>query len=177
MSSINKRRIKGLRKYSQSDNSTPFSSLIPFGTDGDLVDIFSNLDLEEQLLLGGQKTISFEEDNEQLIVKEKLYNKAGMCCYSKKTNLTSAPSYQLIQVEEDPQESQLGYQEEQELQEVFIGDFLGRLQLEIKVQLYKGDFDDPQNSKLLHTKNITFDSINQTFEERIQDFNQEEEEP
>ena len=192
MSSVNKKRIKGLRRYTQN-SETSFSSMIPFGVDGDLVDSFSGLDLEEELLIGGQKIISFEENQDQLIVKQKYYNQVGECCYSKVSTITSAPTYQLIHAEgENGEEGQLGNTVNEEY---FIGDFLGNLQLQIIISLYKGDIDDSQNSTLLHTKNIEFKNIQvpiegtqntrleKVIEESIQNFElpyeeeEEEEEP
>lgn len=176
MSSINQKRIKGLRRYSQNDSS--FSAMIPFGTDGDLIDTFSGLDLEEELLIGGKKTISFDENQDELIIIEKYYDKENECRYSKITNLTSASTYQIINADdEEGENSALGYTEEDPYQTVLIGDFLGKLQLEIKVQLYKGDIDE--DGVLLHTKNI---SLNEgVFEETLdvtedQDNEEEEEE-
>lgn len=180
MSSVDKKRIKGLRRYSQGDNETPFSNMIPFGVDGDLVDSFSGLDFEEELLFGGQKIISFQEDQNQLIITQKYYNQLGECCYSKVSSLTSAPTYQLIEAEEinesgESEEGQLGYIENEE--DNFIGDFLGRLQLQITVSLYKGDIDEDENSELLHVKNIDFKNIQisenkveEVIEESIQGF-------
>lgn len=169
MSSINKKRIKGLRRYTQN-SETPFSNMIPFGTDGDLVDIFSGLDLEEELLLGGRKTISFQEPQDALIITEKYFDRENNCCYSKVSNLTSANTYQVIQATEGEEEGVLG--DVQEDQSTLIGDFLGRLELEITVYLYKGDVDE-DDSTLLHIKNIKLN--NGVFEETIQNFNPSQE--
>lgn len=46
-------RIKGLRQK-QSDSS--YNSLVPFGTDGILVDMLSGLDNEQEFKLGGNHT-------------------------------------------------------------------------------------------------------------------------
>ena len=53
-------RIKGLRQK-QSDSS--YNSLIPFGTDGVLVDMLSGLDNEQELKLGGNHTSVITEVN------------------------------------------------------------------------------------------------------------------
>ena len=53
-------RIKGLRQK-QSDSS--YNSLIPFGTDGVLVDMLSGLDNEQEIKLGGNHTSVITEVN------------------------------------------------------------------------------------------------------------------
>ena len=53
-------RIKGLRQK-QSDSS--YNSLIPFGTDGVLVDMLSGLDNEQEIKLGGNHTSIITEVN------------------------------------------------------------------------------------------------------------------
>ena len=54
-------RIKGLRQK-QSDSS--YNSLVPFGTDGILVDMLSGLDNEQEFKLGGNHTSVITEVND-----------------------------------------------------------------------------------------------------------------
>lgn len=170
MSSNRKKRIKGLRTFT---NANPlFNPLVPFGADGDLIDIFSGLDLEEQLIIGGNKTISFTDVDQHLTVKEKFFNFENQCIYTKISELITEPIYQLIQATtEQGQEGQLGYIENQE--DTFIGDFYGKTELDIKISLYKGDVDE-EDSKLLHIKRITVHG--DEIEERIEQIENEENE-
>lgn len=52
-------RIKGLK---QKTGSNSYTNLIPFGTDGALIDMKSGLNLEEELLIGGQHYTSITEN-------------------------------------------------------------------------------------------------------------------
>lgn len=51
-------RIKGLR---QKQSTGIFADLVPFGTDGILVDMLSGLDNEQELKLGGNHTTTITE--------------------------------------------------------------------------------------------------------------------
>ena len=61
-------RMKGLR---EKTGSAIYANLIPFGTDGKLVDMLSGLDLEEELMVGGNHYVSIQEtsDTETAIVE------------------------------------------------------------------------------------------------------------
>jgi len=52
-------RIKGLRQKNQNT----YNPLVPFGTDGILVDMASGLNNEEELKLGGNHNVSITEAN------------------------------------------------------------------------------------------------------------------
>ena len=52
-------RIKGLRQKSANGS---FDSLVPFGTDGILVDMLSGLDSEQELKLGGNHITAISEN-------------------------------------------------------------------------------------------------------------------
>jgi len=52
-------RIKGLRKKT---GTSSYGNLVPFGTDGILVDMLSGLDNEEELKLGGNHNVSITTD-------------------------------------------------------------------------------------------------------------------
>lgn len=54
-------RIKGLR---QKQSSGSFDDLVPFGTDGILVDMLSGLDNEQEFKLGGNHTSVITETSE-----------------------------------------------------------------------------------------------------------------
>ena len=60
-------KIKGLRK--KTDAST-YGPLVPFGTDGILVDMFSDLTLEEELKLGGNHVSAIDESGNNTIITE-----------------------------------------------------------------------------------------------------------
>lgn len=66
-------RIKGLRKKTLNP-SVPFDDLIPFGTDGQFVDLFDGLNLNEELLIGGAHSISVttetEDDSEIIVITD-----------------------------------------------------------------------------------------------------------
>ena len=65
-------RIKGVRKK-QSDGS--FATLVPFSTDGQLVDMISGLDLEQELKIGGlHNTIIRQVDNKTTSITEQYFN-------------------------------------------------------------------------------------------------------
>ena len=77
-------RMKGLRKKT-SDAS--YGSLIPFGTDGIYTDLFSSLNLQEQLKLGGGHLATIiEKDGVTTIVQK----------YEKNTATKSNPIYDSI---------------------------------------------------------------------------------
>ena len=84
-------RIKGLRQK-LSDGS--FDSLVPFGTDGALVDMLSGLDNEIEMKLGGNHTATIIESIEQneptTTVIEKYIDKNDLqnIYYSLKTVIT-----------------------------------------------------------------------------------------
>lgn len=61
-------RIKGMKKKISSAIYTPF---IPFGTDGKLVDMLDGLNLEEDLIIGGDHYSTIQEiDNTTTIISE-----------------------------------------------------------------------------------------------------------
>ena len=60
-------KIKGLR---QKTGANTYSALVPFGTDGNLVDMFSDLTLEEELKLGGNHISSIDESGSSVVITE-----------------------------------------------------------------------------------------------------------
>lgn len=66
MSSVNLGRIKQIRPR----QSGSFPTSIPIGTDGLLVDMISQLDLEEEIRLGGNHYVSISQTETSTIIKE-----------------------------------------------------------------------------------------------------------
>lgn len=66
MSSINTGRIKQIRTRSNSD----FPTGVPIGTDGILVDMLSELDLEEEIRLGGNHYVDIVQTNTATEIRE-----------------------------------------------------------------------------------------------------------
>ena len=66
MSSVNTGRIKQIRQMSGGSFNTP----IPIGTNGYLVDMFSQLDLEEEIRVGGNHYVTINQNNISTIIKE-----------------------------------------------------------------------------------------------------------
>ena len=60
-------KIKGLR---QKTGSNTYNPLVPFGTDGNLVDMISTLDLEQELKLGGGHVSSIDENGNNTVITE-----------------------------------------------------------------------------------------------------------
>lgn len=67
MSQIIQPRIKQIR---QKDNNNGYSTPIPLGADGFLIDMLSGLDLEEELKLGSNHYVEIEEKENVTIIKE-----------------------------------------------------------------------------------------------------------
>ena len=66
MSSVNLGRIKQIRPR----QSGSFPTSIPIGTDGLLVDMVSQLDLEEEIRLGGNHYVSITQTKTSTVIKE-----------------------------------------------------------------------------------------------------------
>lgn len=147
MSDINKQRIKGLRQFTPNFSDYPFSpyDAIPFGTDGQLVDMASHLDLEQQLILnGGNKTSTIEiKEKNQIIITliiEKFYDyEFTECYYTKVTQIKETPNTSLLQGENE--QSILGYQEDN-ITSTVIGNFTDNITTSVTIYLYKGDYQE-----------------------------------
>lgn len=60
-------KIKGLR---QKTGANTYADLIPFGTDGKLVDMLSSLDLEQEIKLGGGHVSAINESGPNTVITE-----------------------------------------------------------------------------------------------------------
>ena len=56
-------RVKGFYKKISASGNSAYSNFYPFGTDGELVDILSGLNLEDELRLGGMRDCIIEEND------------------------------------------------------------------------------------------------------------------
>lgn len=65
-------RIKGMR---EKTSSAVYAPLVPFGTDGKLVDMLSGLDLEEDLIIGGDHYSTINEVDEEATVITEVFAK------------------------------------------------------------------------------------------------------
>lgn len=144
MSSNRLERIKGLR----TKGSNNYLDLVPFGTSGQLVDMFSDLDLEEELRLGGNRYIELkEQENQFTIVKEWYYtepkgirSKAEMrefCGYSVKTVFSEVPLTSALQGDD---EDQVIINSGEEGNIIVVDD--DELRTIIDISLYKGDMEE-----------------------------------
>ena len=110
MSSNQKERIKGLHVKTGPQS---YSSLMPFGSDGQLIDMISSLDLEQELKLGGNHYVELEEDddNDVLVIKEWYYTQpkenktraemSQFCTHSVVTSFTENTATTAIEVGQD----------------------------------------------------------------------------
>lgn len=165
MSSINQGRIKQIRK--RSNGSFPTTG-IPIGTDGILVDMISQLDLEEEIRLGGNHYVDIVETNTATIIKEWYFSEARgsrsleqmspYVTYSASVNIISAIENNLAQSSNDGVFVTYIERDEQE-QEVSHGDFIVDREAiasnaeRIQMNLYRYDMDS-QDGVLIHSKTI-----------------------
>ena len=158
MSYTTTKRIKQIR---QKQNNS-FSGGIPLGTDGKLVDMFSGLDLEEQLRLGGKSTVSINETEQRVQIIERHYAKDSennIPTFTIRTLIDNLIFYALIDNHNDidyiidSNGNNIGlYQEIMDTPVIYI-------------ELYKGNYDESSsNNELLHTKevHINTESISET---------------
>lgn len=148
MSSNKLERIKGLRAKKGPNN---YDKFFPFGSSGQLIDMYSKLDLEEELRLGGNRYIEIKEQEKQVTIKEWYYlepkgNRTkeymrlhSLCGYSVKTTFQDYPVSTAIDV--GNQDPQLLIEDEDQNFIVLKED---KLQTTIEIQLYKGDMEEVQ---------------------------------
>lgn len=159
MSSNRKERIKGLH-IKQENNE--YSNLIPFGTEGQLIDMISTLDLEEEIKLGGNHYAELKETDEQTVLKEWYYTKpknnktkiemSDFCTYSLEIIFNEEKVSTAIEVEN---EQVLVDQEEGNLIVLKEDEYMRSI---INISLYKGDLENA--GILIHSKTITIDPPN-----------------
>lgn len=80
--------IKGTR---QKINAGSYADYIPFGADGEYIDMMSGLDLEKELRLGGDHITSIVQNNGQTVITEK-YAKSSITTNFYKVVTTIAES-------------------------------------------------------------------------------------
>jgi len=76
-------RAKGFRKKGEYG----YDSLIPFGSDGILIDMLSGLHLEYELVIGGKRNSTIVEDSTNIIFTNQYYNNAGNIQYTLTTTI------------------------------------------------------------------------------------------
>lgn len=67
-------RIKGLRQKLQNNS---YGDFVPFGSEGEYIDMFSGLSLEQEFLLGGTHQVYIKEVNNTTIIID---NYGGVYC-------------------------------------------------------------------------------------------------
>lgn len=77
-------RIKGFRKKGASNN---YNALIPFGSDGILIDMLSGLHLEYELVIGGKRNSTITENSTNIIFTNQYYNNSGAIQYTLTTTI------------------------------------------------------------------------------------------
>ena len=77
-------RIKGFRKKGASNN---YNALIPFGSDGILIDMLSGLHLEYELVIGGKRNSTIVENSTNIIFTNQYYNNSGAIQYTLTTTI------------------------------------------------------------------------------------------
>lgn len=158
MSDKNLNRIKQIRQKSSSGN---YLAGIPIGTDGLLVDMLSNLDLEEELRLGGNHYVEIQDDDQATRIYEWYYTEpkqertveqmSQFTTYSTYVLVNNQAIYNIIDSEGKKfitikQQESSDYDFIVAIEEA-IEDYL------VIVNLYKGDVKN--GGKLLHQKLIT----------------------
>ena len=72
--------IKGSRQKNSTGN---YADYIPFGADGEYIDMLSGLNLERELKLGGDHLTSITEQNGNIIITEKYADENSQSKYYK----------------------------------------------------------------------------------------------
>ncbi len=135
MSSISKGRIKQIRPRQQG--SFPLSG-IPIGTDGLLVDMISQLDLEEELRLGGNHYVDVDQKEDSTIIKEWYFSQSlqeSIIPSEENTNIDEITTYSCqISLSED---------------DIIIENSLQNTITTIVIELYKGNFKKKIHKKVI----------------------------
>ena len=166
MSYKNQVRTKQIRQKTSSGNYQAF----PIGADANLIDMFSTLDLEQELKLGGDHYVEIDEQQDFIQIKEWYFSELRgertleeMKEFVTYTVLTEIQNFIIdkIETEDGNREFIIHDEEEQEQDQNYIinkrvvtgGD-------RIAITLYKGDFDEDQ---ILHQKEIMIKDETPTF--------------
>lgn len=155
MSSINQGRIKQIRKRQNG----AFSTGVPIGTDGILVDMISELDLEQEIRLGGNHYVEINQTSTSTEIKEWYFSEArgsrtieqmsDFVTYSASVIIASAIDTCLGETVQDgafiTQESNGDY--------IVVREAIPTNEEKIEMSLYRYDMDS-QDGVLIHSKTI-----------------------
>lgn len=163
-------RIKGVR---QKNNNGQYLDFTPFGTDGRLIDMASKLDLQEELILGGNCETSIEDNTDiggglfGTIILQKYYYvtyttinneevKIKNYTYSLKTAISNKVQDLIVVGNTDNPNQQLYLAEDQHNCIVDRPEMTSDNAI-IEETLYKGEYDkeNPNQVQVLHFKRIT----------------------
>lgn len=172
MSSSTKERIKQIRPRTGGS----FSTGIPIGTDGLLVDMVSQLDLEEEIRLGGNHYVDMYQTDTETVIKEWYFSVSkgstpieqvddNIITYTGLITITNAVQVNIVTKEYDEIEDKLidnpliTWKDEQDYDQTdptTFGDFLvAKEQVEtyittINVGLYIGNFANEIHHKTIY---------------------------
>lgn len=159
MSSINQGRIKQIRKRQNGS----FSVGVPIGTDGILVDMISELDLEQEIRLGGNHYVEINQTEETTEIKEWYFSEArgsrtieqmsSFVTYSASIIITSTVSTVDIFLGETEQDGAFVTQEFNGDHIVVRGEAVPVNEEKIEMSLYRYNMDS-QDGVLIHSKTI-----------------------
>lgn len=132
MSSKYLNRIKGLH-IKEGPNS--YTDLIPFGSNGELIDMVSTLDLEEELKIGGNHYFEISEDENDITIIKEWYltqpkgnedNLNQICRYTVITAFSESPVSTALEVGQNQNDPTvlIGNTQEEEEQEIDIDLFI-----------------------------------------------------
>lgn len=153
-----------IKKFYQKNNGTSGFTPYPLGADGQFIDMFSGLDLEEEQLLGGNHDVTFSKGTRDYEIIERYYNKpistgdtlvTPIVQYTVRTQLINSVILTLYTDESDNASiittdgdtNLVAEEDEEDEYDIIIS------------QLYKGDYyeeeiEDLYENNLLHTKYI-----------------------
>ena len=171
MSSNTLQRIKGFHQFKGSNVIPSFGSFIPFGTDANLVDVFSSLDLEEELIFGGQKqsSLNIEETSEGTFITsiiQKYKDGEGNVSYTKRTLIKETPNYDLIEAKDS--NSVIGHTNGTQAN-IVIGSFTGKKNIIIDMFLYNGQYLSTDQIETLVNERATTEEEKEEIREELQD--------
>ena len=153
MSSINQKRIKQIRKRQNES----FDTRIPIGTDGILVDMISELDLEEEIRLGGNHYVEVNQTELATEIKEWYFSEArGSRSITQMSNFVTYSASVIIAI---AIETYLGETHEdgafitQNGDHIVTREKIPSNEERIEIKLYRYDMDS-NNGILIHSKNI-----------------------